>query len=570
MAEVLIPTDPAGPSRGRSWLGRGLVRTPTAIAILSAVLVWMAFPPVGIWWIGWLAPIGWIRLISAPDGRAPIRSSVLYLIGLLHWLLMIQWIRLPHWSAYFGWLALALYLAIYLPIFVGVARVLVHQWRWPSIIAVPVTWTGLELARSHLLTGFSMSLLGHSQLPWTSVVQVADLFGAYGVSFVVMAVAACGERLWPQTGRRSNRLAPSLVMVGLMTATILYGRHRLNQWKSPADIDRTLRVALIQGSYDTQFDGDADRPRRAFFDYMRLSQKAFQEHGPLDLVIWPESMFTGGQPMMSYDEPLQLIPEWTGTVTELRQRLDAYAESARSRAAWVSEQVKAPLLVGIEWAHWKGTQEQRFNSAVLFGRKGEVLQRYDKMHRVMFGEYVPLGGVFPWLYRLTPMRDGLTPGDSPKVMEVQGVRIAPTICFENTVPHLVRRQCQELAAQGQSPDLLVTVTNDGWFWGSSLLDVHLACGVFRALEMRRPLLIAANTGFSAWVDPAGVIRAQGARRAESVVLATVGLPAIPVESFYYRWGDWGAGACLFVVVLVLLRPVVGRLMVRVGARRELR
>lgn len=566
-ADVLIPTHPATPARGRFSLRQGLGPSPLAIALLSAVLVWFSFPPVNAWWLGWFAPIGWIRLVSAPDGRQPLNAGRLYLVGLVHWLLMIQWIRLPHWSAYFGWLALAIYLAAYLPAFVGVSRILVHQWRWPSMVAVPVAWTGLELARSHLLTGFSMSLLGHSQLPWTTVIQLADLFGAYGVSFLMMAVAACMERLLPQSGRRGIYLGPVLAMGALMTASLAYGHFRLSQLEQPVAGERTLRVALIQGSFDTQFDGDAERPRRAFLDYMRLTEQAGREHAPLDLVVWPESMFTGGQPMMSYDEPLQLIPDWTGTVTELRQRLDEYAESARSRAAWIARRVKSPLLVGIEWAHWKGVQEQRFNSAVLFDLDGQVLKRYDKMHRVMFGEYVPLGGVFPWLYRLTPMRDGLTPGDKPQAMEVSGVRIAPTICFENTVPHLVRRQCRELAEKGQSPHLLVTVTNDGWFWGSSLLDVHLACGVFRALEMRRPLLIAANTGFSAWVDPTGSIRAQGPRRAEGVVLATVGIRPAPIESPYYLWGDWAAGACLFVVIVALLRPLVGRILPATGSNR---
>ena len=119
---------------------------------------------------------------------------------------------------------------------------------------------------------------------------------------------------------------------------------------------------------------------------------------------------------------------------------------------------------------------------------------------------------------------------------MNGVRICPSICFENTVPHLIRRQVRDLRAQGTPPDLLVTITNDGWFWGSSLLDLHLACGAFRAIETRLPALIAANTGFSAWIDDCGRIRSQGPRRQEGVVVAEV----IPTaRSSLYRWRATG-------------------------------
>lgn len=162
----------------------------------------------------------------------------------------------------------------------------------------------------------------------------------------------------------------------------------------------------------------------------------------------------------------------------------------------------------------------------------------------MFGEYVPFGKWLPWLYRLTPMSDGLTVGQQPQVFTVRNVRLSPTICFENTVPQLMRRQLNQLIARGENPDVLVTITNDGWFWGSSLLDVHLACGVFRAIELRRPLLIAANTGFSASIAATGRVTVQGPRRDRAVIHTQLTLPPTPPSSLYARWGDWFAGLCL--------------------------
>ncbi len=151
------------------------------------------------------------------------------------------------------------------------------------------------------------------------------------------------------------------------------------------------------------------------------------------------------------------------------------------------------------------------------------------------------------------MGDGLTAGREPKAFRVGDVWVAPTVCFENTVPHLMRRQVNQLIGRHQSPDVLVTVTNDGWFWGSSLLDLHLACGIFRAIELRRPLLIAANTGFSASIDAAGRVLAKGPRRAEATVLTDVVIK--PRDSLYLALGDWFAGLCLTVVLLAAVSAV---------------
>ncbi len=150
--------------------------------------------------------------------------------------------------------------------------------------------------------------------------------------------------------------------------------------------------------------------------------------------------------------------------------------------------------------------------------------------------------MFPWLYQLTPLYAGSAPGPGPVAVEVGGVRYAPNICYEDTLPHLIRRQVLQLRAEGNEPDVLVNLTNDGWFWGSSELDLHLAVRVFRAVECRKPLVIAANTGFSAWIDSNGRIVAQGPRRATDVIVAE---PAIDRRrAGIWPTAIWAAGLCL--------------------------
>ncbi|HIA63598.1 MAG TPA: hypothetical protein EYN93_12015 [Planctomycetaceae bacterium] len=153
----------------------------------------------------------------------------------------------------------------------------------------------------------------------------------------------------------------------------------------------------------------------------------------------------------------------------------------------------------------------------------------------MFGEYIPLGNQFPWLYDLLPIGPGLAAGNGVLIFEIDGVVFVPNICFESTVPHLVRSMMQQSNTQGQRGDVMLNLTNDGWFWGSAMLDIHLRCNIMRAVEMRRPNLVAANTGISAWITPTGKIVEQEAKRKDGFVIAQVGKATY--DSVYMRFGD---------------------------------
>ena len=201
-----------------------------------------------------------------------------------------------------------------------------------------------------------------------------------------------------------------------------------------------------------------------------------------------------------------------------------------------------PLLLGAGTLRLGNHAPQWLNSAIFVNEQGRVADAYHKLHPVMFGEYAPGGRLFPWIYELMPFPAGLTAGDEAKSFEIAGLRMCPSICYENTVPHLMRRQVTELRQQGIEPDVLVTLSNDGWFYGSAELDMHLHCGQFRAIELRKPALVAANTGISAHVDDDGRLLAKGPRRDTQVVMTDV-KPAWR-ESFYARWGDLLANACL--------------------------
>ena len=541
----------------------GWYRSTFFLGVAGSLLLWLAFPPVAWGWLGWLAPGPWLIVIRRQSpGKRPY--GALYVAGLMFWLAAIQWLRLPHPATCIGWFALSAYLACYLPAFAWLTRVGVHFIQLPLWIAAPVVWTGLELLRAHLLTGFLMAALGHTQVQWPAVLQISDTFGGYGVSFLMMLVAAAITTIIPQSWCERTRpvtsstetfwvarLVPPVVAGLAMIVAVWYGHWRIDQLaklQAVAGSENSPYVALIQGNSLATWKYEPQRQQQIMAEYVGLSEQAVrtaEQHGkgqPLDLVIWPETMFRTS--LVSADDGVSL-PAETGTTIEAMQ---TYAP--RELAA-LSNHLQTPVLVGIDRRHIvasSGNHEAAFpdfnayNSVVLADKNGNLLGIYDKVHRVMFGEYVPLVGIIPFFDRIAAITGGIEAGLGPVAITIDGIRYAPTICYETVIPHVIRRHIAELTAAGDKPDVLVNLTNDAWYWGSSALDMHLNCGIFRAIECRTPLVIAANGGLSASIDSCGQVLEKSPRQATDVLLAKV--PLDPRSALYTTTGDWFSGICL--------------------------
>jgi apolipoprotein N-acyltransferase len=215
------------------------------------------------------------------------------------------------------------------------------------------------------------------------------------------------------------------------------------------------------------------------------------------------------------DEPAE-ARQARGREAITTQRLDALAAYARRYGTtWIVGLDRQRMTPAVPAGY------ESFNAALVLDASGAPQACYDKMYPVMFGEYVPLANRFPILYRLTPLPGGLTAGTEPVVVDVAGYEVAPTICYETALPGAIRGIVRSLAAQGRRPDVIVNLTNDGWFWGSSELDMHLVAAIFRAVEVRTPILVAANTGFSAAIDGSGRLLARGPRRATATLRVAV-------------------------------------------------
>lgn len=524
-----IKSMPESPSRLAALCGHGTLR----LGLLGTVLLWASLPPLNIALLAWIAPLPWLWLARLPvlPGRRPYLA--LWFSGAVFWTATNHWLRLPHPAILPGWLALSWYLAAFPPLIVGLARVAAKR-GISIVVSGPVLWVAADQARAYLWTGFSMSSLCHSQYRHPGIIQIADLCGEFGVTFLMVVVAVCWTRALPLAG---SRIAWRYAMLsGLVLAAMLgYGAMRLRSGRSDAD-PQTLKVALLQGSISSEVKHDRSKLKTVYDHYVELARRAVAQDKDVQLIVWPETMYP--DPYLLVGEDFVPTPEMGITAERLREN----AKLIFDRIVETIRLFNKPTLLGIASVEFNPPRMKAYNSALLLDATGKPMGRYDKQHRVLFGEFIPGADWFPWLYTITPLTGGIEAGRRAESFMVEGYNLAPNICYETALARVIRRQVKELQDRGAEPDVLVNLTNDSWFRGSSELDLHLACGVFRAVEMRKPLVIAANTGFSAHIDAQGNIVQQSPRGEAAVLIANVSRS--PLKSPYLTGGDWLAWLCL--------------------------
>ncbi len=534
---------------------------PAIRAVASALLLSVAFPPVGWSWLAWVALVPLFLLVESRRSRAAIYFGS-WLGGYVFWLIAIRWIAKSDPGAWVAWLVMALALSAFWPAFVLLARLGVRRLGLPLMLVAPVAWLALEYVRAYLVTGFPWYYLAHTQYRVLPIIQIADFAGAWGPSLLLAIANAAVVGLLNRPLLRAGRLARGqvarLATIGLLVfATVGYGSYRLNS----AAFREGPRVALIQSDLPQIFNQPRD-PNKLRDHYIGLIDRAVARPGRLDLIVWPETaypfVYPIQDPKLGDADFLELIHRtinpkhslafWKGLARDVPQDLHLMAD-----------RVATPMLVGLTEYHFTTEGLKKYNAAALFEPGKTTRAVYHKIHLVPFGEYVPLVDTFSAVLWLTPFdRDhapDLTPGTSAGWIERGPWRLATAICFEDTVPQVVRGAFSA-PPEGRQPDLLVNLSNDGWFRGTPEHRVHLATSVFRAVENRVPLVRAVNTGISAMVDGNGLIRAALPAMVEDVLI--VDCPLDDRASFYSRAGDWLALSCLALTIgltiLAIVRP----------------
>ena len=499
------------------------------LAALSGILLTGAFPKIGLDWLIWFALLPLLYALK----EMPVRSAfgMGFVTGLIHFLSLLYWL-VPVMRTY-GYLpaylsiavlclfaaVLALFIALFSTAMAGLGKTPIR-----GLIMIPISWVALEYLRSFIFSGFPWELLGYSQFNRLQLIQISDILGVYGLSALIafangtlfISLLCFTKSRW-QDSHISTRLAAGsiITLVAALVLTLLYGNWRLT------DIDKRIaaaskaRVAVVQGNIDQAIKWDPAFQIDTVKKYNRLSASMLEQYP--DLIVWPES----ATPFyFLYDiKPSELVFEGIYQAT-------------------VDYLIGSPSFVR------KNEVTQYLNSAYLISPQTKTIDKYDKTHLVPYGEYVPFKKWLPFLGKVVAQVGDFKAGTIGKTLRWKEEQIGVQICYEIIFPELSRAMARNHAS------LLINITNDAWFGKTSGPYQHFSMTVFRAVENRRSLARAANTGISGFIDPAGRILAATELLKEAALTRAV--PLLKAQTVYTRVGDLFARLCMAAVLLVIV------------------
>lgn len=512
-----------------------------AAAALTAALVAAGFAP----WEEPTAPfLCLIPLLLLAARRPPAECAQWgFLAGLAAWLVMLAWLLalrvtagLPAWLAALAWITLSAYCALYTALFawgsaIWLARVGTDALARNvlSMAVLALFWTGLEVLRSRLFTGFPWNPLGATLAPNLPLAQGAEFVGVHGLSaFLVWVNAGFAFTLLRYFNRANwSRYRPHLELFLALAALAfltVWGRTRMREAMARGP---TLAVALVQPAIPQNTKWDEAFVRHIHETLGRLTEEAgelsrtFVGRNP-DLIVWPETAI----PTNPEEDP------------------------ATASALVALARQNGPILVGVMGRGSNDTSEAWFNRSLLIDGDERPWPRYDKQHLVLFGEYLPFDKTFPVLKQWAPLGLSLSPGREPVVFSFPRhpqARFSVTICFEDLFPHLSRRFVHNGAR------LLINQSNDAWFDGTAQLRQHLNLGLFRCIENRVPGIRVSNSGLTGFIEPTGRVYHGGlfAKGHPGIgvagplpagqALSDVGLLSLAgpewTPTFFARWGE---------------------------------
>lgn len=493
----------------------------TALATASGLLLAFAFPTFDLNILAWLAFIPLFIALTNQSVKSGFRIGGIF--GLVYFTGTVYWVEnsvhfyggVPLIPASLITLLLCAYLALY-PALFGAAMVQVRK-NHPSIafIIAPALWTVLELARTFIFSGFPWSLLGYTQCSTLPVIQMADITGVYGVSFLIVFVNAAGAEFL----LNRKRFFPLLAAAITMALVLGYGFMRLHE----SEATGTITVSVVQGNIEQDKKWDPAYQSHVVEVYKRLTREAMKQHP--DLILWPETAvpyyFTGsGIDRAKTDDLIQFVKE-----------------------------NRISLLFGSPtYEIIKPGKVQLRNSAFLLAPGGTIAAEYHKIHLVPFGEYVPLKSVLFFVEKMVQAVGDFQPGHEYTVMAVpvkgnDTARVSTVICYEIIFPALVRQFVNRGA------NVVTTITNDAWFGRTAAPYQHFSMAVLRAVENRVPVARAANTGISGFIDTKGRILQTSPLFAEAHLTQSLALGN--TKTFYTRYGDLFSYLCLIASLIIL-------------------
>ena len=506
------------------------------VSTLSSVLLVVCFPLFQVEWIIWFALVPLFLVFH--HVRPVLGFGCAYLAGVIFFGGVFIWaFEIPHYH-----LSHHIILALFLGLYFGVFACFFYFGKkyygtFGALCLAPFFWTTLEYIRSNLgFLSLPWPLLGHSQYENLSLIQIAAFGGAYSVSFVIVLINSASygvilyfQSIWtsPADMLESNQIGKfqiaSLlsVTIAIFIGSYLYGQMAL----ANIQYDKELKISVIQGNIGQEMKA---KPRtyakEIMARYKNLTRQASQNQP--DFIIWPEAA-TPGFVLKNMALRKALV--------DIIQGSDAYFVVGSSEYPKFSKGDNFDV-------------KKYGNTALYFSPKGELLGQYLKIRLIPFGEYIPYYGKFPWPKFIVPddSRTYEIPGTEHNLFNHEGYQFGITICWESHFASLFR------AFVKKGANLMINVTNEGWFGDSAAPHQKLVTTVFRAVENRIAIARAANTGISCFIDPLGRITArvqQGEKDTFVQGYLTQTIPWSEGTTIYTKYGDWFVVLNLIIIMM---------------------
>jgi apolipoprotein N-acyltransferase len=496
------------------------------LAILSGFMLTAAFPNIGA---GWLAFCALVPLFISINNLSAFDCFRLgFLTGFVHYISLVYWSAytmsvygdLPWALSIPAMFLLACYLALYPAFF---SLIISRQKKKPLLflLTVPVLWVSCEYVRSFLLSGFPWELLGYSQYKETSLIQIAEFSGVYGLSFLIACINGIIYIAYLGFFKKilfNKEISKKLSICSLTGGAIIiclvwiFGKYEIKQIGQLIKNSKSVKITVVQGNIDQSIKWDPKFQQATIEKYLKLSFSAAQENP--ELVVWPE---TAAPFYYQENSPLTFLIQ------------SGIADFNKS------------FIIGSPSYSFNGNEVKYFNSAYLLGPDGSLAGKYDKVHLVPFGEYVPLKRLLPFVGKMVQQIGDFAPGEKGKTLLWEKGHIGILICYEIIFPYISRLEVQN------NSSLLINMTNDAWYGRTGAPYQHFSMAVLRAVENRRSLVRAANTGISGFIDPAGRIVSATNLYEDAVLTNTV--PLLEHKTFYTRFGDVFCRLCAGLTIL---------------------
>ena len=476
------------------------------LAAAGGGLYFLAFPKWNLGVLAWAALVPLLFALKESGGKRAFGLGFLSgwaaFCGILYWI--VPTFRAAGVSLWVGVISVSL-LSAYVALFWGAFAWIFSRLVIFRVIFGASAWVALEWLRNYLFTGFPWGSLAYTQWQALPLIQLSEFTGSYGVSFLVCAVnISLFEIFSERKVRRADAVALCLFFfLNFLAFKMERGR------EVPGE--KGLRVAILQGNIDQYRKWSAESAGEILRSYEGLALSP--ESKSSGLILWPETALPGWYPG---DEK---ISAWLGNL--VRKTGTHHLAGAVTR-----------------------NDGKALNSAFLLSPDGAPLSRYDKMHLVPFGEFVPMQSLLGrWIPVLNEL-GGFDGGAGPHPLDLNGVPLGVGICYESIFPENPRAQTRRGA------QILVNLTNDGWYLDTAAPEQHFAMNIFRAVENRRYLVRAANTGISGIIEPSGRVSAK-TRLGERGVLSGEVRPRRDLTLFTRR-GDWFPLLCTIFASLGLM------------------